>query len=147
VQARQAQAASAAQHRLGREKTEREKAEQKTGHQLTRLQQELSKFIFPMYTAGTNLMQAWFYSALELELADFVSLHNLETFSLDATPHIESLNFVKMGTNPRIGAAPYYRLSPRDISSLARRTSRDANAGAPPSSTRTCRCCGAWCKS
>jgi hypothetical protein len=113
VQARQVQAASAAQHRLGREK-----AEQKTGHQLTRLQQELSKFIFPMYTAGTNLMQAWFYDALELELADFVSLHNLETFSLDATPHIESLNFVKMGRNPRLGAAPYYRLSPRDISSL-----------------------------
>ena len=38
VQARQTQAASAAQHRLGRELAEREKAEQKAGHQLTRLQ-------------------------------------------------------------------------------------------------------------
>ena len=38
VQARQAQAASAAQHRLGRELAEREKAEQNAGHQLTRLQ-------------------------------------------------------------------------------------------------------------
>jgi hypothetical protein len=117
VQARQTQAASAAQHRLGRELAERDKAEQKTAHQLTRLQEELSEFIFPMYTAGTNLMQAWWYGALELELADFVSLHGLETFSLDATPHIETLNFVKkhraVGNN-----APYWRLSPRDISSL-----------------------------
>ena len=71
-----------------------------------------------MYTAGSNLQQAWWNGALDLKLADLVSLHNLETFFLDTTQHIESLNFVKVVKHPSLGAAPYYRLSPRDISSL-----------------------------
>jgi hypothetical protein len=120
VQARSAQKASQAQARLGRKAAEREKAEDRAGKQLERVQTQNTELVYPVGTMVQLFWSAFYRAALECGLEDYLTTYAVVFVSPPTQPHATVWN----GGNPKsykaVAASPFLgTLSPDDVARLA----------------------------
>ena len=120
VQNKAALAANATQHRLSQEAAERQRAEDRAGKQLERVQTQNAELVYPIGTLIQLFWTAHYRAALECGLEDYLATYAVEFVSPPAQPHAT----VWYAGNPKMykafAASPFANtLPPDDLARLA----------------------------
>jgi hypothetical protein len=120
VQNKASIAANATQHQLIQDAAERQRAEDRAGKQLKRVQTQSAEFVYPVGTLSQLFFMAFYRAALECGLEDYVTSYAIEFVSPPTQPHVT----VYYGTNPKmfkaVAASPFgCTLPPDDLARLA----------------------------
>ena len=112
--------ANATQHQLSQEAAERQRAEDRAGKQLERVQTQNAELVYPVGTLVIQFWKAFYRAALECGLEGYLATYAIEFVSPPAQPHANVLyagnpkNFKAIAASPFIGALP-----PDDLARLA----------------------------
>ena len=112
--------ANATQHELVQEAAERQRAEDRAGKQLERVQTQNAELVYPVGTLVNQFVRAIHRAALECGLDDYLASYAVEFVSPPTQPHATVENggnpkMVKAGTaSPFVGTLP-----PNDLARLA----------------------------
>ena len=112
--------ANASQHELIQEAAERQRAEDRAGKQLERVQIQNAELVYPLGTLGNLFTNAFTRAALECGLEGYLATYAIEFVSPPAQPHAT----IWYGGNPKhfkaLAASPFYgTLPPDDLARLA----------------------------
>jgi hypothetical protein len=112
--------ANATQHELIQEAAERQRAEDRAGKQLERVQTQNAELIYPVGTLVTQFWQALYRVLLECGLEDYIASYAMEFASPPTQPHAT----VYCAGNPKhfkaLAASPFFgSLPPDDLAHLA----------------------------
>ena len=112
--------ANATQHELVQEASERQRAEDRAGKQLERVQIQNAELVYPVGTLITQFWMAFSRAALECGLEDTMATYAVEFVSPPAQPHAT----VFYASNPKMykagAASPFgFTLAPVDVARLA----------------------------
>jgi hypothetical protein len=112
--------ANATQHELIQEAAERQRAEDRAGKQLERVQVQNAELVYPVNTLLSQFFQAVNRAAFDCGLEDYIATSAVEFVSPPAQPHAT----VYYAGNPKvfkaIAASPFYcTLPPDDVARLA----------------------------
>ena len=112
--------ANATQHELVQEAAERQRAEDRAGKQLERVQTQNAELVYPVGTLATQFSSAFRRAALECGLEGYIATHAVEFVSPPAQPHAT----VFIAGNPKNwkanAASPFAgTLPPDDLARLA----------------------------
>ena len=119
--------ANATQHELIQEAAERQRAEEKAGKQLDRVQLQNAEFIYPMNSLVAAFIRAYERAAFECGCESYFATYALEWFSPPTQPYVTVMNGGKPETFKRIAASPFtYTLPPPNLARLAAEPSRRA---------------------
>ena len=103
VQNKASIAANTTQHQLIQEAAERQRAEDRAGKQLERVQTQNAELVYPVYTLTQLFMRCFHRAALECGLEGYLATFAIEFVSPPAQPH----------------ATVYYSASPKHIKAVA----------------------------
>ena len=112
--------ANATQHELIQEASERQRAEDRAGKQLERVQTQNAELVYPVGTLINHFWYAFYRAALECGLEGHLASHNIEFVSPPAQPHAtvhyagDPKNFKAFAASPFGGTLP-----PDDLARLA----------------------------
>ena len=120
VQNKASIAANTSQHKLIQEAAERQRAEDRAGKQLERVQTQNAELVYPVYTLAQLFMRGFHRAALECGLEGYLATFAIEFVSPPAQPHAT----VEYLGNPKIFKAvatcPFAcTLPPDDLAHLA----------------------------
>jgi hypothetical protein len=112
--------ANATQHELVQEAAERQRAEDRAGYPLERVQSQIAELVYPVGTLINQFWPAFYRAALECGLEDILATFAIEFVSPPAQLHVT----VFIGRNPKLykalAASPFYgTLPPDDVARLA----------------------------
>ena len=96
VQNKASIAANATQHQLVREAAERQRAEDRAGKQLERVQIQNAELVYPVGTLANQFKMAFHRAALECGLEGHLAAYAVEFVSPPTQPHVT----VEYGGNP-----------------------------------------------
>jgi hypothetical protein len=112
--------ANATQHELIQEAAERQRAEDRAGKQLERVQTQNAELIYPVNTLGAQFLQAFVRAALECGLEDHLATYAIEFVSPPTQPYATVSNSANPKGYKAIAASPFYcTVSPDDLARLA----------------------------
>jgi hypothetical protein len=118
--------ANATQHELIQEAAERQRAEDKAGKQLDRVQLQNSEFVYPMNSLLGAFIRAYERAAFECGCESYTTTYAFEWISPPTQPYA-TLNGGDPETFKRIAASPFlYTLPPPDLARLAAEPTRRA---------------------
>ena len=112
--------ANGTQHELVQEAAERQRAEDRAGKQLERVQTQNAELVYPVGTLVNQFWLAFARAALECGLEDHLATYATEFVSPPAQPHATVENggspkvFKAVATSPFVGTLP-----PDDVAHLA----------------------------
>ena len=120
VQNKASIAANATQHQLIQDAAERQRAEDRAGKQLKRVQTQSAEFVYPVGTLFQLFLRAFYRVLPECGLEDYMSIFAIEFVSPPTQPHVT----VHYSTNPKmfkaVAAGPFLcALPPDDLARLA----------------------------
>jgi hypothetical protein len=120
VQNKASIAANATQHKLSQDAAERQRAEDRAGKQLERVQSQNTELVYPVGALAQVFYQAFQRVALECGLEEHLATYAIEFVSPPAQPHATVLH----STNPKmykaLAASPFTgTLAPDDLARLA----------------------------
>jgi hypothetical protein len=119
--------ANATQHELIQEAAERQRAEEKAGKQLDRVQLQNSEFIYPMNSFIVAFIKAYERATFECGCENYTTTYAFEWISPPTQPYATVLNAGKPETFKAVAANPFvYTLPPPDLARLAAEPSRRA---------------------
>jgi hypothetical protein len=112
--------ANATQHELIQEAAERQRAEDRAGKQLERVQIQTAELVYPVGTLVNQFAQAFPRAAFECGLEDCMATYAMEFVSPPTQPHVT----VFYAGNPKLykaaAASPFFgTLPPDDVARLA----------------------------
>ena len=113
-------AANATQHQLMQEAAERQRAEDRAGKQLERVQIQNAELVYPVGTLITQFYLASHRVALECGLEDYMTTYAIEFVSPPTQPHAAVFYAANPKTYKAIAASPFAcTLPPNDLARLA----------------------------
>ena len=120
VQNKASIAANTTQHQLVQEAAERQRAEDRAGKQLERVQTQNTELVYPVNTVTSQFARAFHRATLECGLEDHLATYAIEFVSPPTQPHAT----VWYGGNPKLfkalAASPFIcTLPPDDLARLA----------------------------
>ena len=120
VQNKASIAANATQHQLIQEAAERQRAEDRAGKQLERVQMQNAELIYPVNTLAQTFSHAFNHALPECGLEGYMTSYAIEFVSPPTQPHAT----VWYTRNPKIikacAASPFaFTLPPNDVARLA----------------------------
>jgi hypothetical protein len=120
VQNKASIAANATQHKLSQDAAERQRAEDRAGKQLERVQSQNAELVYPV---GTLVMQFWralHRVALECGLEDHLATYAIELVSPPAQPHVTVWHAGNPEHYKALASSPFCgTLTPDDVARLA----------------------------
>ena len=119
--------ANATQHELIQEAAERQRAEDKAGKQLDRVQLQNSEFVYPMNSLLGEFFRAYDRAAFECGCESYSATYALEWISPPTQPYATVMNGGKPETFKAVAANPFPQtLPPPDLARLAAEPTRRA---------------------
>ena len=119
--------ANATQHELIQEASERQRAEDRAGKQLERVQTQNAELIYPVGTLLTQFWQAFHRVALECGLEEYQASYAVEFVSPPTQPHATVNNAANPKHFKALAASPFFgTLPPDDLARLAADPSKRA---------------------
>ena len=120
VQNKASIAANATQHQLMQEAAERQRAEDRAGKQLERVQIQNAELVYPVGTLLNQFFRGFERVALECGLEDSMATYAFEFVSPPAQPHATVLYIGNPKAFKAIAASPFWgTLPPHDLARLA----------------------------
>jgi hypothetical protein len=112
--------ANATQHDLMQEAAERQRAEERAGRQLERVQTQNAELVYPVGTLINQFCQAFVRVALECGLEEHMATYAYEFVSPPTQPHVTVYNAGNPKVFKAVAASPFFgTLSPDDVAHLA----------------------------
>jgi hypothetical protein len=112
--------ANATQHELIQEAAERQRAEDRAGKQLERVQIQNAELVYPVGTLVSLFLRAFVRAALECGLEDYMATYAIEFVSPPTQPHVTVENGGNLKAIKAIAASPFMcTLPPDDVARLA----------------------------
>ena len=112
--------ANATQHDLVQEAAERQRAEDRAGKQLERVQTQNAELIYPVATLINQFVVAFPRAALECGLEGYLATFAVEFVSPPAQPHATVVNAGNPKSYKAVAASPFAgTLPPDDVARLA----------------------------
>ena len=111
--------ANATQHELVQEAAERQRAEDRAGKQLERVQIQNAELVYPVGTLGGQFFRAFHRALLECGLEDYMATYAVEFVSPPAQPHATVENTGNPKVFKAVAASPFGgTLPPDDVARL-----------------------------
>ena len=112
--------ANATQHELIQEASERQRAEDRAGKQLERVQTQNAELVYPVGTLVNQFWLAFARAALECGLEDYMATYAIEFVSPPTQPHVTVFYATSPKTFKALAASPFHgTLAPDDLACLA----------------------------